>query len=108
MRKLIAIALLLGICGSNVGDAMAAVHPVPKNRGQLHGGDWFPYVLSKLAPLEWWNFSESVSDIKADEFSGKGGFLLARGNTWEFPRFCFSLFRPTLESYSALIRASNN
>ncbi len=104
-RKLIALALLLGIYGFNTGEAMAAVHPVPKNSAQLQGGEWFPYVVSKLAPLEWWNFAESISDIKADEFPGNMSFQLARQNTWEFPRFCFSLFRPTSESYKALVRA---
>jgi hypothetical protein len=62
----------------------------------------------KLAPLEWWNYQESISDVKREDYSSDSSFELARQNTWEFPRFCFSMFRPSEESFSALLDAVND
>ena len=80
-------------------------HSVPKARGALKGGEWFPYVVSKLAPLEWWSYQESIADVKREDYPSDWRFQLARQNTWEFPRFCFWLFRPSNESYMALFHA---
>ena len=57
---------------------------------------WFPYVLSKIAPLEWWSYQESASDVKGKNYSV---------GVDQFPNFCFFLFRPSTESYFALVRA---
>lgn len=84
---------------------MRRVHPVPKNRNALRSGEWFPYVVSKIAPLEWWSFLESKADLKRRDYPSDGSFRLFKQNTWEFPRFYFSLFRPSTESYTALQRA---
>src|SRR5579864_9314337 len=40
--------------------------PVPKDRGALSTGDWFPHVFSKLAPLEEWDVILSADDIRRD------------------------------------------
>jgi hypothetical protein len=78
---------------------------VPTNRGTLKGGAWFPYVIGKLAPLEWWSYQESISDIKRGDYLSDWRCHSARQNTWEFPRFCFSMFRPSEESYGSLLNA---
>jgi|ERR1043166_9652816 len=80
-------------------------HVVPTNRSTLKGGAWFPYVVGKLAPLEWWSYQESISDVKQEEYRSDSSYQLARQNTWEFPRFCFAMFRPSLESIHALLNA---
>lgn len=80
-------------------------HAVPTNRSTLNGGAWFPYVIGKLAPLEWWSYQESTSDVKREEYRSDSSYQLARQNTWEFPRFCFVMFRPSLESIHALLDA---
>jgi hypothetical protein len=43
-------------------------HAVPTNRGTLKGGAWFPYVIGKLAPLEWWSYQESISGVKREDY----------------------------------------
>jgi hypothetical protein len=83
---------------------MAAVHAVPKNRSALTGGEWFPYVISKLAPLEAWTFAASMDDVKRENYSSDFSYNLARQNTWEFPRFCFRMFRPPIEDWTALYK----
>ena len=80
-------------------------HRIPMNRTELKGGEWFPFILSKIAPLEWWTYQESISDVKREEYSTDWGYQLARQNTSEFPRFCFSMFRPSEASYGALLNA---
>jgi hypothetical protein len=105
MRTLIVFAFLSVLCGIRTVDAMAEVRPVPKNRDELKGGDWFPYVFSELGPLEWWNYEESIEDVKRENYSSDSSFQLARQNTWEFPRFCFFMFRPSGETYVGLLRA---
>lgn len=80
-------------------------HAVPTDRSTLKSGVWFPYVISKLAPLEWWSYQESISDVKREEYRSDWSYQLARQNTWEFPRFCFSMFRPSEESFRALLNA---
>jgi hypothetical protein len=80
-------------------------HPVPKGRSNLIGGQWFPDVLSKIAPLEWWSYEESTSDAKRVNYLGDLSFKLVKSNTWEFPRFCFSLFRPSTQSFRDLVHA---
>jgi hypothetical protein len=96
------IVLFYCFCWSH---PMAAPQPVPKNRGSLNGGDWFPYVISKIAPLEWWSFESSSEDIKQENYPSNLMYELAQRNTWEFPRFCFSLFRPQPGLYESLHRA---
>ena len=71
---------------------------IPTDRTELKGGEWVPFVLSKIAPLEWWSYQESI-------YFSDWSYQSARQNTWEFPRFCFSMFRPSEESYGALLHA---
>jgi hypothetical protein len=101
--KLLAIALALGFgCSS----AVAASHPVPKERTALANRDWLPHVVSKIAPLEWWNFANSSTEIRRDDYQSDYRFDLAKQDTL-FPRFCFALFRPKPEMRSALMAAVN-
>jgi len=99
------VILLSFFLASDGGPMTFQQHSVPTGRNTLKGGEWFPYVVSKLAPLEWWNYQESISDVKREEYSSDIGYQLARQNTWEFPRFCFVLFRPSEESVRALLNA---
>lgn len=96
----IGLLLLLG----NATVLVAQSHPVPTNRASLKAGDWFPYVISKIAPLEWWNFAASPADVKRENYPNDGSFKLAQQNTWTFPHFCFSLFRPTPEAVVPLYK----
>lgn len=96
----IGLLILLG----NTSVLMAQSHPVPTNRASLKAGDWFPYVLSKIAPLEWWNFAAFPADVKREYYPDDESFKLAQQNTWTFPRFCFSLFRPTPEAVVPLYK----
>jgi hypothetical protein len=80
-------------------------HAVPTNRSALKGDAWFPYVIGKLAPLERWSYEESISDVTREQYRSDSSYQLARQNTWEFPRFCFSMFRPPKESFRALLDA---
>jgi len=98
--KLLVIALLLGSL-----PASATSHPVPKDRATLTDRDWLPHVISKLAPLEWWNFAASPSDIRREDFPGDFSYNVMKQDTWEFPRFCFSLFRPKPEVMLSLMAA---
>lgn len=75
---------------------------IPTNRSELKGGEWFAFVLSKIAPLEWWAFHETIADVTPDRYRSESSYQSALYNTWEFPRFCFRLFRPSLESVVAL------
>jgi len=105
MRASVVIILLTIFCVNGSSGPMLENHSVPKDRSALTGGGWFPYVVSKLAPLEWWSYQESIADVKREDYASDLRFQLARQNTWEFPRFCFSLFRPSNESFMALLRA---
>jgi len=58
MRRLALILWLLFLTNS----IMSAEHRVPTNRSELKGGDWFPYVISKIAPLESWTVEPSAAD----------------------------------------------
>lgn len=91
MRAVVATALLLMAFAQSMTDEN---RPIPKDRTELTGGEWFPYVLSKIAPLEWSRYRESPSDVKGTHYSVD-----------QFPNFCFFLFRPSTESYFALLRA---
>jgi hypothetical protein len=105
MRASVAIILLTIFWVNGSSEPMLENHSVPKDRSALRGGEWFPYVVSKLAPLEWWSYQESIADVKREDYTSDLRFQLGRQNTWEFPRFCFSLFRPSNESFKALLRA---
>jgi hypothetical protein len=85
--------------------AVAAVHSVPKDRADLTAPDWFPYVISKVAPLEWWSFAASPSDLRREDYPSDFLFQFTQQNTWEFPRFCFELFRPKPDDFAALFAA---
>jgi len=99
--KCLAMVLALGFgCSS----AVAASHPVPKDRDALTDRDWLPHIVSKIAPLEWWSFAASSSDLRREDFTSDYQYEQARADT-SFPRFCFSLFRPKLEVMS-LLRAA--
>ena len=80
-------------------------HCIPTERTALKGGEWFPFVLSKIAPLEWWAYQKSIADVKRKDYLSDWRYKSARQNTWEFPRFCFSMFRPSGDSYGALLNA---
>jgi hypothetical protein len=98
--------ILLSFFLASEGSAMTLQQrAVRTNRSTLKGGAWFPYVTGKLAPLEWWSYQESISDVKREEYRSDGSYQLARQNTWEFSRFCFSMFRPSEESFRALLNA---
>ncbi len=84
----------------------AGVHPVPKDRATLSDRDWLPHVVSKIAPLEWWSFATSPTEIRRDDYQSDYRFDLAMQETL-FPRFCFALFRPKPEMRSALMAAVN-
>lgn len=86
--------------------AAPAAHPVPKERAALTNRDWLPHVLSKIAPLEWWSFASSSTEIRRDDYQSDYHFGLAKQETL-FPRFCFALFRPTPEMRTALMAAVN-
>src|SRR5262249_29988238 len=49
-------------------------------RSQLHGAMCFPYVLSKIAPLERWSFKR---------------FPKSEAEGTAFPEFCYKSFRPS-------------
>jgi hypothetical protein len=83
---------------------MGVRHPVPKVRSELRGGDWFAYVLGKIAPLERWSYAESSADIVEDQFPNQQDFAQALANTWQFPRFFFQYFRVDPESFKVLLR----
>jgi hypothetical protein len=87
--------------------AMATVHPVPKDRTTLSDRDWLPHVISKIAPLEWWSFASSPAEIRREDYPSDFRYQVAKQDTWHFPQFCFSLFRPGLEVFSSLIAAVN-
>jgi hypothetical protein len=77
--------------------------PVPKDRASLKGGDWFPHVFSKVAPLEWWSYCDSASDLQPNDFPDA---ILSRSVLNEAARspvFSFSFFRPKPGAYMKLI-----
>jgi hypothetical protein len=101
--KCLAMVLVLGFgCSS----AVAASHPVPKDRDTLTARDWLPHVVSKIAPLEWWSFATSSTEIRRDDYQSDYNFDLAKQATL-FPRLCFALFRPTPEMKTSLMAAVN-
>ncbi|HET7258261.1 MAG TPA: hypothetical protein VFI75_00980 [Candidatus Acidoferrum sp.] len=104
--------ILLSFFLASEGSAMTfqeyIVPSVPTDRSTLKGGAWFPYVISKVAPLEWWSYQEAISDVRREQYRSDSRYQLARQNTWEFPRFCFSMFRPSEESFRALLNAVND
>jgi hypothetical protein len=74
-------------------------HFVPTNRSTLKGGAWFPYVIGKLAPLEWWSYQESISEVKREEYpSGRSYHWLSRipGNSRGSVFRCFALLKSRL------------
>jgi len=84
--------------------ASASVHSVPKDRAALSDRDWLPYVVSKIAPLEWWSVAYSSADLRREDFLTDFEYEQAQADT-SFPRFCFSLFRPKPKEMLALIAA---
>src|SRR5438067_46561 len=102
--RIFATALIWGILLTVASTIpMAGSGSIPKDRAQLSNGDWFPYVISKLSPLEWWSFAASSAEVRREDYPSDWGYELAKQNTWEFPRFCFSLFRPNPEVFSSLL-----
>jgi hypothetical protein len=83
-------------------------HQVPTSTASLTGGAWFPYVFSKIAPLEEWNAISSANDIVRDRYNSDESFRIAKNDTYVIPRFCFRLFRVTPEAYSRLLIAIEN
>ncbi len=76
--RFLAMVLALGF-GSSV--AVAASHPVPKDRAALTNRDWLPHVVSKIAPLEWWSFATSSTEILRDDYQSDYRFDLAKLET---------------------------
>ena len=99
--KFLAMALVLSF---GCAPATAAVHSVPKDRAAFTNHDWLPHVVSKIAPLEWWSFASSSSDLRREDFSSDYQYEQARADT-SFPRFCFSLFRPKPKKMASLMAA---
>lgn len=77
--------------------------PVPKDRASLKGGDWFPHVFSKVAPLEWWNYCDSATDLQPNDFPDRNRYKSALNEASRSPVFSFSFFRPTPGAYMKLI-----
>ncbi len=46
-----------------------------------------------------------MDDVRRENYSSDFSYQLARQNTWEFPRFCFGMFRPRVEDWAALYQA---
>lgn len=88
-----------------ISPSMATNRPLPKDRNTLKVEQWLPYVVSKIAPLEWWNFLTTTSDIHREDYGSDWSYQLEKQNTWEFPRFCFVMFRPDPKAYGALYDA---
>jgi hypothetical protein len=99
------LMIVFGIVMASAAHAVTVSHSFPKERSLLKGGEWFPYVISKIAPLEWWSFAASASQLRREEYPSPRAYELAMQNKWEFPRFCFSLFRPKPMAIAALRRA---
>jgi len=99
--RFLAMALVLSFgCAS----ATTVVHSVPKDRAALTDRDWLPHVISKIAPLEWWSFASSSSDLRREDFLSDFQFEQAKSDL-AFPRFCFVLFRPRPQEMASLISA---
>jgi hypothetical protein len=77
--------------------------PVPKDRASLKGGDWFPHVFSKVAPLEWWNYCDSATDLQPNDFPDGIQYKSALNRASRSPVFSFSFFRPRPDTYVKLI-----
>ncbi|HEU4416262.1 MAG TPA: hypothetical protein VFT65_15855 [Candidatus Angelobacter sp.] len=84
--------------------AATPAHSVPKDRAALTDRDWLPHVISKIAPLEWWSFASSPSDLRREDFITDFQYDQAKSDS-TFPRFCFSLFRPKPQQMDSLIAA---
>jgi len=82
--------------------------PVPKDRGALSTGDWFPHVFSKLAPLEEWDVILSADDIRRDRYPSDTSFQQEKNDTSVIPRFCFNFFRIRPEEYMRFMLAVQN
>src|SRR5215475_6866711 len=98
--KFLVMALVLGSGGLF---ALAAEHPVPKDRTTLADRDWLPHVISKVAPLEWWSFASSPSEIRREDYASDFIYSSEKQDAWHFPRFCFSFFRAKPEVISSLL-----
>ena len=96
--------VLLGLALSFGCVPALAQHALPKDRAALQNRDWLPHVISKIAPLEWWSFASSPSDLRREDFISDYQYEQAKSDP-TFPRFCFSLFRPKLEQMTSLISA---
>jgi len=83
----------------------ASTHPVPEDRSSLKEGDWFPYIFSKIAPLEWWSFEEVPEDAKKTNYGSDTRYQASLRDSYTLPRFCFSLFRPSPHDYFVLLMA---
>jgi len=103
VRVFFRLAIIVGVLFSLVPlPTMAANRPLPKNRESLSDSDWFPFVIGKIAPMQWWHFAASLSDVHREDYESELRYKLAKQNSWEFPRFCFDFFRPKPDVYAAL------
>ena len=102
--KVFATTLIFGILLAVAPTAaMAGNRSIPKDRAGLSNGDWYPYVISKLGALEWWSFAAFSTEVRREDYPSDWTYELAKQNTWEFPRFCFSVFRPKPEVFASLL-----
>lgn len=85
------IAGLLFAATLSANSMAANVHAVPHDREALRPGDWLPYVVSKLGPLEWWAFASSPSEVKREDYPSDDTY--EESTAGPFPRFCFLPFR---------------
>jgi len=77
--------------------------PLPKDRDSLNGGDWFPHVFSKIAPLEWWNYCRLATDLDPRDFPDRLRYKSAWNQASISPVFSFSFFRPRPDAYAKLM-----
>jgi len=76
---------------------------IPKNRESLKGGDWFPYVFSKIAPLEWWSYADFPADLHPEDFPNELRYRSALNTASLSPIFSFCFFRPNPDAYRKLL-----
>jgi hypothetical protein len=82
---------LLTILGM-IATAPAEMKPIPKDKTTFAAQDWFPYTISKIAPLEWWTLVAHADEIVPKEYRSDYDYQRARKDLYHLPRFCFSLF----------------
>jgi hypothetical protein len=91
MMRAIVTALLLMSFSQNMTDKN---RPTDMDQTEPNARELFSSVLRKIAPLERFSYREAPSETEGIHHS-----------VGQFPEFCFSFFRASVESYFALQRA---